>query len=615
MWSWLKNMWQAGKNKKSNSEFVITLKTDIHRLSQDLKDLRFRNQDPVLVVGFVSPHVDFHKVAHEVKNWAGTRTKVVLCSTAGELCTFNRSHPEGCLYQPADSSWDTIVLQAFGPKLLAEVEVYSVPLHCEDLRAGEVRLSHRERIKAIRRELANIRPSIKIDYKDTIGFILVDGLSRSESYLLQALYEEGRFPCIFVGGSAGGKLDFQHTWLFDGHKVLENHAVITFMKLSPGITFSVFKTQNIRPTGTSFLVGHASPELRYVSTVIDRETGEFKSFIQELSRYFSCDPQNLMNKLNKYTFAIKVGKEYYIRSLASIDYDADRIYFYCDILPGEELHLVELTDFVRTTEEDYRQFLSGKPRPLTAIFNDCLLRRVLNSGVLSSLTAFNEIPVAGFSTFGEILGININQTLTAVFFFARVKDFKDDFIDNFVNLYANFKIYYIARELNRLKVLEHIRHILNAKNFSELKEKLKDFRILIEELITKISSIEEEVHQLSGSTSLIKKIMDTIGDIADQTKLLALNATIEAARAGTYGRTFAVVADEIRNLADSTNANLQQSGEKIEEILQEIDFTSKQIIEAGKQCQNINQFMENLFFRIEEFEQELNRSTDVFLQK
>ena len=75
------------------------------------------------------------------------------------------------------------------------------------------------------------------------------------------------------------------------------------------------------------------------------------------------------------------------------------------------------------------------------------------------------------------------------------------------------------------------------------------------------------------------------------------------------------MADEIRNLADSTNANLQQSGEKIEEILQKIDFTSKQIIEAGKQCQNINQFMENLFFRIEEFEQELNRSTDVFLQK
>ena len=63
---------------------------------------------------------------------------------------------------------------------------------------------------------------------------------------------------------------------------------------------------------------------------------------------------------------------------------------------------------------------------------------------LNNLKCFEDIPLIGFSTFGELLGVNINQTLTAVFFFeiSILDKFKDTYLDNFINNYANFKMFY-----------------------------------------------------------------------------------------------------------------------------------------------------------------------------
>ena len=157
------------------------------------------------------------------------------------------------------------------------------------------------------------------------------------------------------------------------------------------------------------------------------------------------------------------------------------------------------------------------------------------------------------------------------------------------------------------KELKNTIDTIRANEFVELNGMISTTVDRIHNVADKESELSVNLHSLAGNAQETKQILVTIGDIADQTNLLALNAAIEAARAGEHGRGFAVVADEVRKLAERTQKSLAETGATINVLIQAINENSESLNQNMNELIDLTEYVGGVDTKMDELLAKMDR--------
>lgn len=247
-----------------------------------------------------------------------------------------------------------------------------------------------------------------MNYNKFVGIILIDGLRGAEERIMD---EIGDYTNVFfVGGSAGDDLKFKAAYVFADGKAFTDAAVMILLK--PKTKFGIIKTQSFRSLDKQLKVTKADHTRREVIEFNHQPAAE------AYSQALGIEPEKANTCFMKNPVGLFIEGELFVRSPQQI-LSNGRMNFYCNILEGMELTVLDSTDIIADTKEALQQKQQQMGRLSGIIMFNCILRALdlEAKGRLEDYgNLFSDIPTIGFNTYGEEYLGHINQTATMLVF-------------------------------------------------------------------------------------------------------------------------------------------------------------------------------------------------------
>ena len=314
---------------------------------------------------------------------------VVGCSTAGEIVS-------GQLLK------NSVVAMAINSNIISDAKVEVIEHMKENLSVEAAFTSFEKYFN---------ESSYTMDATKFVGIVLIDGVSMKEEKIMDLI--GNRTNIFFVGGSAGDDLKFLKTHVCANGKAYTDSAVLIMLKINDNAEFSFIKTQSFKALDHVFIANKVNEETREViefnnkPAILEYADAVGAASIEDAQKYFKTNPVGLL-----------VGENgIFTRTPQQIK--GTSMLFYCNILEGMEVRLLQSTNIVEDTKKALENKINEFGRIDGIINFDCVERTLeLEKKNLEKQYGeiFSDIPTIGFSSYGEEFIGHMNQTATMLVF-------------------------------------------------------------------------------------------------------------------------------------------------------------------------------------------------------